>query len=259
MNILILNGSPKKKLSASGFFAGILKLLLIGNKITQYPIRNNEINNIFECMKTADAILISTPLYVDGIPSHILGFLKEAEQFCKNNACHFKLYVISNSGFVEGHNNEIHLKQYQCWCERTDIVYGGGLGIGGGVMLHFVFYFSLLLSIGEFIVKNVINIFLGSVFLQKESLISLGRSIFIWLIFNSAMLICEYILARNIKKGKTFKNIFTRVMVPSFLFLIFADIFMILKALLKGTLLFSLFKKEYTSSQTKNQNGIFAV
>jgi hypothetical protein len=97
MNILILNGSPKKKLSASGFFAGILKLMLAGHKITEYPIRNKEINTIFECMKNADAVVISTPLYVDGIPSHVLGFLNKAEQFCKNNACHFNLYVISNS------------------------------------------------------------------------------------------------------------------------------------------------------------------
>jgi hypothetical protein len=194
-------------------------------------------------MKTADAVVVSTPLYVDGIPSHILGFLNGAEQFCKNNACHFKLYVISNSGFVEGRHNEIHLKQYQCWCQRARIVYGGGLGIGGGVMLHVVFFVTLLLGIGEFIVKNIVNIFFGSVFLLNESLVSLGRGIAVWLIFNIAMLICEYILARNIKKAKTFNDIFTRVMVPSFVFLIFADIFMIIKALLNGKLIFSLFNK----------------
>jgi hypothetical protein len=253
MNILILNGSPKKKSSASGFFAGILRLMLAGQKITRYPIRNKANNkNIIECMKSADAVVISTPLYVDGIPSHILGFLNEAEQFCKTNACHFKLYIISNSGFVEGRNNEIHLKQYQCWCQRSGIVYGGGLGIGGGVMLHVVFFVTLLLSIGEFIVKNIVNIFFGPVFLLNESLVSLGRGISIWLIFNSAMLICEYILARNIKKRKTFKNIFTRVMVPSFIFLIFADIFMIIKALINGKLIFSLFKREKMIDANKN-------
>jgi hypothetical protein len=91
-------------------------------------------------------------------------------------------------------------------------------------------------------VKNSINIFFGPVFLLNESLASLGRSMAIWLIFNIAMLISEYILARNIKKAKTFNNIFTRVMVPSFVFLIFADIFMILKALFNGKLIFSLFK-----------------
>ncbi|MDR0302409.1 MAG: hypothetical protein LBI04_08895, partial [Treponema sp.] len=90
----------------------------------------------------------------------------------------------------------------------------------------------------------IVNIFLGPVFLLNESLASLGRSMAVWLIFNIAMLICEYILARNIKKEKTFNNIFTRVMVPSFIFLIFADIFMIIKALLNGKLIFSLFKKK---------------
>jgi multimeric flavodoxin WrbA len=260
MNILILNGSPKKKLSASGFFAGILKLMLAGYKITEYPVRNSETNNILECMKTADAVLISTPLYVDGIPSHILGFLNKGEQFCKNNACHFNLYVISNSGFVEGHHNEIHLKQYQCWCERSGIVYGGGLGIGGAVMLHVVFYAILLLDIGEFIVKNTVNIFFGQVFLLNESLFSLGRGIATWLFFNITMLLCEYILARNIKKSKSFKNIFTRVMVPSFVFLICADIFMVIKALFNGKLIFSLFKKEKSNNNiTEDINYVYST
>jgi hypothetical protein len=119
-------------------------------------------------------------------------------------------------------------------------------------MLHVVFFVTLLLSIGEFIVKNIVNIFFGPVFLLNESLASLGRGIAVWLFFNIAMLICEYILARNIRRAKTFKNIYTRVMVPSFIFLIFADIFMALKALLNGKLIFSLFKKGKTAEISQN-------
>ena len=107
MNIVVLNGSPKKQLSASAYLSGILKLLLAGNKIIEYSLRSKEhFPSVFESLKTASAVALVVPLYVDGIPSHVLRFLLEAEQFCKSAACHFKLYVISNSGFVEGRHNE---------------------------------------------------------------------------------------------------------------------------------------------------------
>jgi hypothetical protein len=181
---------------------------------------------------------------VDSIPSHVLRFLHEAEQFCKTNACHFKLYVISNSGFVAGYNNETHLDQYKCWCERSGIVYGGGLGIGGGVMLHVVFFVGLFLGIGGLIVKCLINIFSGSAFVFDKSFVAAAYRIGIWLFFSIGMLVCEYRLAAFIKNGKTVKNMYTRVMVPSFVFLVFSDIFMAVAALFHGKLIFSLFRKE---------------
>jgi hypothetical protein len=245
MNIVVLNGSSKKKLSASAYFSGILKLMLAGNKIMEYSLRNKEHFPLaFESLRTASAVVLVVPLYVDGIPSHVLRFLLEAEQFCKAAACHFKLYVISNSGFVEGRHNEIHLKQYRCWCERAGVVYGGGLGIGGGVMLHLVFYTILLFSIVEFIVKVIINSFTGSTSGVNKDFVSLLRGIAIWIIFDIGMLIYTSRLASAVKKGKTIKDIYTRVMVPSFAFVVFADIYMVVLALLHGALPFSLFKKD---------------
>jgi hypothetical protein len=65
----------------------------------------------------------------------------------------------------------------------------------------------------------------------------------VWLFFSGGMLFYEFILARAIKKRKVIKNKYTRAMVPSFIFLIFADIFMALEALLHGKIIFSLYKK----------------
>ena len=205
MNIVILNGSPKKRLSASRFFSNILKIMVLGNKITEHTIRHKEHSAIFDCIKIADAVIISVPLYVDSIPSHVLQFLQEAEQSCKSNTCHFKLYVISNSGFVAGHNNETHLDQYKCWCERSGIVYGGGLGIGGGVMLHVVFFVGLFLGIGGLIVKIITNIFSGTAFVFDRSFIALAYRIGIWLFF---LLVCLLVnvawrrLSKKIKRSK---------------------------------------------------------
>jgi hypothetical protein len=178
------------------------------------------------------------------------------EQYCINNKCKFILYVISNSGFVGGHQNQTHLEQYKCWCEHAGITWGGGLGIGGGVMLHVVFYVTLLLGIIQFVISILINIVSGKPAINNALLVSFIRSMIIWLFYSSGMLFYEFILARAIKKQKVIKNKYTRAMVPSFIFLVFADIFMILDALFHGKTIFSLYKKiDYTKICNKSTGG----
>jgi len=65
----------------------------------------------------------------------------------------------------------------------------------------------------------------------------------IWLFFNIGLFFNTFILAHAIKRRKLVKNRYTRAMIPSFLFLICADIFMVLSALLHGKLIFSLYKR----------------
>jgi hypothetical protein len=244
MNILVINGSPKKKGGASAFFSKVLCFMLFPQKIMSKTVgvsRNYE--NVFTDLKSADMVIISVPLYVDGIPSHIIHFLQEMEQYCVNNKCKFMLYVISNSGFVGGHQNQAHLEQYKCWCKRAGVTWGGGLGIGGGVMLHVIFHVILLLGVIQFVIGILINIFSGKPAVNNALLLSFARSTIVWLFFNSGMLLCEFILARAIKKRKIMRNKYTRAMIPSFIFLIFADIFMALGALFHGKIIFSLYKK----------------
>jgi hypothetical protein len=234
MYIVILNGSPKKKRSASRFFSNILRTMLFGCSITEYAVGHTPYDTIFEGLKTADAALITVPLYVDSIPSHVLRFLDRAEQFCACNACHFTLYVISNSGFIPGRGNEAHLDQYKCWCARSGIVYGGGLGIGGGVMLHAVFFAGLFFGIGGFILKSALNLASGAAFAPGPQAAALAFHLGIWLFFSIDMLISEYRLAGAIKKRETVKNRYTSVMIPPCMFLVLSDIFMALAALCKG-------------------------
>jgi hypothetical protein len=152
-------------------------------------------------------------------------------------------YVISNSGFIEGHQNQTHLQQYQCWCERAGIVWGGGLGIGGGVMLYVIFYTIFLLSIAQLIIGIGINLVSGKPAVNSAPLVSFVRDVGIWLFLCSGMLFCELRMALAIKKKRRMKNLYTRVMIPSFLFLVFADIYMAAIALLHGKPLFLLYKK----------------
>jgi hypothetical protein len=241
---MIINGSPKKRGGASAFFSKVLRFMLFPQKAVLRNIGMSwNYTGIFNDIKDMDALILSVPLYVDGIPSHIIHFLQQLEQYCVNNNCKFMFYVISNSGFVEGKQNHAHLEQYTCWCERAGIIWGGGLGIGGGVMLHVIFYMILLLNIMQFIVRIIINIILGKTAINNTLIVSLVRGVIVWLFFSSGMLVCEYILARVIKRKKRIKNQYTRVMVPSIVFLIFADVFMVLSALFHGKMLFSLYRK----------------
>jgi hypothetical protein len=243
MNILVINGSPKKKGGASAFFSKVLCFMLFPQKViskTIGPSRNYE--TIFMDLKDMDTVILSVPLYVDGIPSHVIPFLQQMERYCVNNKCKFTFYVISNSGFVEGRQNQAHLEQYKCWCERADIQWGGGLGIGGGVMLHVIFYAALLLSVIQFIIGILINVFLGKAAVNNALLAGLVRGISVWLFFSGGMFFYEFMLARTIKNQRLIKNKYTRALVPSFIFIIFADIFMIVNALFHGKTIFTLYK-----------------
>jgi len=244
MNILVINGSPKKKGGASAFFSKVLKFMLSPQKVIFKAVglsRNYE--DIFAHLQNTDVVIISVPLYIDSIPSHFIRFLKQMEEYCVNNKCKFMLYVISNAGFIEGRTNKAHLEQYKCWCKRANITWGGGLGIGGAAMLHVVSYVLFLWNIIQLAIGIIFNIVNGYPVLNNGMLAGFSQGMLFWLFYNSGLFFYTFILARAIKKKKTIKNWYTRAMVPSFLFLIFADIFMALNALFRGKLIFSLYKK----------------
>ncbi|MEA4815113.1 MAG: hypothetical protein VB112_09430 [Oscillospiraceae bacterium] len=243
MKVLILNGSPKRKGSASGFLAAVARPMLSGCRVVSSPLHGKgDYANARKQLSDIDAVLLCVPLYVDGIPSHVQEFLEETEQYCRNRNLRFRLYVISNNGFIEGRQNAIHLKMYQCWCEHAGVIWGGGIGIGGGMMLHalsmvypFVFLGFALCALYSFIHTGTA---------PTGLLRSFAENLLIYLFLNSGMLVLIARLASNIKKGATAADRFTRVMLPSFLFLVFADVFMILSALFHGRLLFPLLKKD---------------
>lgn len=243
MNIMILNGSPKKKSSTSGFLGKVMGGCLINHDVDYFSLRiKNEYPKILQSLKDTDALILAVPLYVDGIPSHVLEFLQQAEIFCKENKCNFSLYVISNNGFIEGIHNRVHLKMYECWCRRTGIIWGGGIGIGGGEMLRVLsIYFPVAFAVH--IIINLVKYILGTspVF---DDWIPLIYDIAVYMFFNIGVIYCIIRLSASVRKlGKT-KNRYTRVTVPSFLFVPMADIFMILTALFNRKNIFFLLKKD---------------
>jgi len=244
MNILIINGSPKKKGGASVFFSKILEVMLFPHKIiTKAAGLSRNYAEIFVLLQNTDVVILSVPLYVDSIPSHFIHFLKQMEEYCITNKCKFMLYVISNAGFIEGRTNQAHLEQYKCWCKRANITWGGGLGIGGAVMLHSIFLIIPLWSIIQFIIGIIFNVVNGNSAINNGMLTGFCHGMLFWVFYNIGLFFCTIVFAQAIKKKKLIENLYTRAMFPSFIFLIIADIFMTLKALFSGKLIFSLYNK----------------
>ena len=243
MKVLILNGSPKKKGGASHFFANVFRLMLCGC-ITSYEslLSKNNYSRILEQLRNIDALIISAPLYVDAMPSHVLEFLTLAECYCKENDCRFTLYVISNNGFIEGYQNKVHLQMYQCWCERTSVKWGGGIGIGGGVMLHVLsIVYPIIFAV--YILNIVLNLISGNE-ISGAMWLPLLQNVLIYLFLNSGMVYSMIRLSSHVRKKENTKNRFTRAMIPSLLFILVADIFMFLSSLFNGRFIFSLLKRD---------------
>ena len=243
MKLLIVNASPKKKGGASRFFSRLLRLFLPGvRKKTISLSGRQDFGRVLELFPEADAVCLSTPLYVDGLPSHVAEFLLQAEECCKSRSCRFRLYALSNNGFVEGRQNRPALRMLQAWCERTGITWGGGVGIGGGVMLQ-VLGIVYPVLVGMLLLQMALSFWdSGVVSVGLQS--SLAIQIFTWLFLNGGVLFCMARLSSAIRRGRTAADQFTRVMIPSFLFVPIADIFMVLASLFHGRILFTLLKRD---------------
>lgn len=80
-----------------------------------------------------DVFVFAFPLYVDGIPSHLLNCLCQIEEAAKNiKDKSVTVYVLVNSGFFEEHQNRLALDMMKNWCAKVGFEWGQGIGIGGG-------------------------------------------------------------------------------------------------------------------------------
>ena len=115
--ILILNGSPKQNGGTSRFLSKLIGVQLAGSHVEYASLRQKSAHaDIVRRLSDIDVLVIASPLYVDGILSHVIEFLQAAEEFCTHNVCRFTVYAVSNNGFIEGSHNKSHLKMYECWC-----------------------------------------------------------------------------------------------------------------------------------------------
>lgn len=126
MSIAIINGSPKRKKSATEIILNLLKKNIRTETETFYKLSEETKNSLIK----SDVWVIAFPVYVDGVPSNLLEIMREIDDL-KIGASNKKIYAIANCGFHEGAQSKIALKVIQNWCARCGCEYAGGIGIGG--------------------------------------------------------------------------------------------------------------------------------
>jgi len=140
MKIALINGSPKIKDSASDCILQELKVFLSkqNNTIIEYHFRKpqlsiKEMENLVEC----DDLVFAFPLYVDGIPSHLLNCLTKLENYFQAvNEKEIKVYSLVNCGFYEGHQNTLAIEIMENWCIKAGLQWGQGLELVQAACSH---------------------------------------------------------------------------------------------------------------------------
>ena len=87
--------------------------------------------------------------------------------------------------------------------------------------------------------------------LTVRMIISCYSSMLVTLVMSLGAVICLVIMGHHIKHGACRKNLFTRCLMPSFLFIPVSDIFMLLSALAHGNLPYTLFRRCECPAQEK--------
>lgn len=233
MKTLFINGSPKKRFCASSYFLFLQRLFVGGDKVTEHLRTRGDYQRILDQLPGADAVVFGVPLYVDGIPSHVMGFMEEMERSCREKGLHPRVYAIANNGFIEGKQNEPLMQLMENFCRRADLTWGGGVGIGGGVMLNVtrILYF---VQVGMLVLNLLFNGISTGDFLPVGPLQSFLKNV-LWLLYlNLGVLFYLIRMGRAVRKREEAGKRYTRILVPSFIFILFADVFFIILSFLEG-------------------------
>ena len=235
MKTIFINGSPKKRFCASSYFLFLQRLFVGGEKVNEHLRTKGDYQRIFDRLPGADAVVFGLPLYVDGVPSHVLGFLEEMERFCKEKALHLKVYVIANNGFIEGKQNEPLMQVMEHFCQRAGLTWGGGVGIGGGVMLN-VTRVLFFVQAGLLVLNLLLSGIQTGNLLPAGPLYGFLKNVAWLLYFNLGVLFYIIRMGGAIRKGQAAGKRYTRILIPSFVFIFFAELFFIIVSLFEGGL-----------------------
>ena len=233
MKTVFITCSPKKRFCASAYFLFLQRLFVSGEKVSEKLRTPADHERILEQIRDAQAVVFGLPLYVDGIPSHVLRFLEKMETYCKENDLHLSVYCIANNGFIEGRQNEPLMQNFEHFCGRAGLSWGGGVGIGGGVMLN-VTRIMFVVEVGLLLLNTILSAANGGGFFPKEAWISFGENAALLLFFNLGVLFYIARMGHFIRNGTFSGKKYTRIMLPSFIFILFADIFFIIISLFEG-------------------------
>jgi len=149
--ILMLNCSYKAKSSNTEYFLSLLtdeirniqkvpesecKMIYIKDILNN--MEKGSLEKFLSELKQAKALVIGTPLYVDGLPAQAVKLMEVLLENYKGEIPKLPVYVISNLGFYEAEQIRHLLAMVENWCKRMEFAYGGGLAVGAGPMVRAV-------------------------------------------------------------------------------------------------------------------------
>ena len=235
MKTVLINCSPKKQFCASAYFLSLQRLFVGGQKVNETLRTPADHGRILQQLRDAQTVVFVLPLYVDGVPSHVLRFMQEMETYCKQNSLRLGVYCVANNGFIEGRQNEPLMQVFEHFCERAGLRWGGGVGIGGGVMLN-VTRIVFLVQIAMLALGVVLSVAKTGNPFPKDTWISFGENAALLLFFNLGVLYYLGRMGRFIRKEAYSGKKYTRILIPSFVFILFADVFFIIISFFQGGL-----------------------
>ena len=136
--ILMLSCSYKPKAGNTRYYLELLKNELAEKDVEIVELRqvlNGGFAAFTEKLERAEAFVMGAPLYVDGLPAQAVKLLEMLLQYDAGRYAGKKVYVVSNLGFYEGEQTCNLFDIVRNWCERMQMVYGGGLTVGAGPMI----------------------------------------------------------------------------------------------------------------------------
>lgn len=138
MKIALIDASPKAKDSNSAYLLSELKQLIKEQAdIFEFSVHpGSRYLEQFSAVCACNALVFAFPLYVDGIPSHLLRFLEELQAYLNSGEPKdITVYAVVNCGFCEGRQNRLAIELMKNWCRRAGLSWGQGLATGAGEML----------------------------------------------------------------------------------------------------------------------------
>lgn len=129
MTIMLVNGSPKRTVSASAAYLNHIESRLPKDAV----IRRGHATDIEPSVLSAcDAIVFAYPLYTDSVPGHLLRLLEQLDE--SGQLSGQVIYAVANNGFFEPEQCTASVEVLQHWCGHTGLRWGQAVCIGAGAV-----------------------------------------------------------------------------------------------------------------------------
>ena len=144
INFLLLSGSPRGKMSTSYSILEYLKTqleghgksceIIIAHKILR---KETDFDNFCNLLDNADYLVLTAPLYVDSLPSHVIEILTRLSERRRNKSSGVnpKFLALVNNGFPEERQNHIALQMCDQFAQEANLDWYGGIPFGGGAII----------------------------------------------------------------------------------------------------------------------------